>query len=84
MTPRTLVGRKVRVAVWDDLKDVMPTEPVGTITHVANGDGDVELTVRLDGFRMAFYFGLDEVELIEEDLSSGFPDQPSSDIWLAP
>jgi hypothetical protein len=77
MTPHALVGRQVRVAAWDDLRDVMPTEPVGTITQVVDHGAryGVEVTVRLEGFRMAFAFGLDEVEL----LGGGVARCPSSD-----
>ena len=47
MTPHVLVGRHVKVALWDDLADLMPGGPVGLITQVKGDGDDVELTVQL-------------------------------------
>jgi hypothetical protein len=47
MTPHALLGRRVKVLAWDDLRDVLPKDQSGTITHVTDfGDGGVEVTVR--------------------------------------
>jgi hypothetical protein len=67
MTPHVLVGQHVRVALWDDLADLMPGGPVGLITQVKGDGDDVELTVQLRGFRMTFIFILREVDLLPSD-----------------
>jgi hypothetical protein len=65
MMPHALVGRTVKVRAWDELRDVLPAEPSGIITHVADfGDGGVEVTVRVDGLARGYVFGLDEVEVL--------------------
>ena len=65
MTPHDLVGRRVKVLAWDDLRDVLPTDPSGTITRGADlGAGDVEVTVRVEGRTGSFVFGLDEVQAL--------------------
>jgi hypothetical protein len=65
MTPHDLVGQRVKVLAWDDLRDVLPTGPSGTVTHVADfGAGGVEVTVRVAGFDRSYVFGLDEVEVL--------------------
>ena len=65
--PNLLVGRHVKVTVWEDLVDLLPGGPEGLITQVV-GDGDhVELTVQLRGFRMTFIFLLGEVDLLPSD-----------------
>jgi hypothetical protein len=65
MTPQELLGRRVKVLAWNDLRPVLPAEPCGTVTHVADfGAVDVELTVRVEGLARPFLFGLDEVELL--------------------
>jgi hypothetical protein len=67
MTPQVLVGQHVKVALWDDLADLMPGGPVGLITQVKGDGDDVELTVQLRGFRRTFTFLLREVELLPSD-----------------
>ena len=67
MTPHVLVGQHVKVALWDDLADLMPGGPVGLITQVEGDGDDVELTVQLRGFRMTFIFIPGEVELLPSD-----------------
>ncbi len=65
MTTHALVGRTVKVRAWDDLRDVLPLDPSGTITHVADfGEADLELTVRVEGMAKNYIFGLDEVEVL--------------------
>jgi hypothetical protein len=73
MTTRALVGRTVKVLAWDDLRDVLPIDPSGIITHVADfGEADVEVTVRVEGMARNYIFGLDEVEVLPlwDDTSS--------------
>ena len=67
MTPHVLVGQHVKVALWDDLADLMPGGPVGLITQVKGDGDDVELTVQLRGFRRTFLFSPREVELLPSD-----------------
>jgi hypothetical protein len=65
MTPHELLGHRVKVLAWEDLRDVLPTDPSGTVTHVADfGAGDVEVTVRVEGLGKDYTFGLDEVEIL--------------------
>lgn len=65
MTTHALVGRTIKVLAWDDLRDVLPIDPSGTITHVADfGEADVEVTVRVAGMARNYVFGLDEVEVL--------------------
>lgn len=65
MAPYNLVGQRVRVLAWDDLRDVLPAEPRGTVTRVVDfGAEGVELTVRIEGMVRSFLFGLDEVEVV--------------------
>jgi hypothetical protein len=65
MTTHALVGRTVKVLAWDEFRHVLPCDPSGTITHVSDlGDGDVELTVRVEGMARNDVFGLDEVEVL--------------------
>ena len=65
MTTHTLVGRAVKVLAWDDLWDILPIDPSGTITHVADfGEADLELTVRVEGMARSYVFGLDEGEVL--------------------
>jgi hypothetical protein len=60
-----LVGRTVKVLAWEEFRDVLPCDPSGTITHVADfGDADVEVTVRVEGLAKNYVFGLDEVEIL--------------------
>lgn len=67
MTPHVLVGRRVKVALWDELADLMPGGPVGLITRVEGDGDDAELMVQLRGFRTKFVFILSEVELLALD-----------------
>ncbi|MBV8267586.1 MAG: hypothetical protein JO252_14775 [Planctomycetaceae bacterium] len=67
MTPQVLVGQHVKVALWDDLADLMPGGSVGLITQVKGDGDDVELTVQLRGFRRTFIFSPREVELLPSD-----------------
>jgi hypothetical protein len=65
MTMHALVGRAVKVLAWDDLRDVLPIDPSGIITRVADfGEADVEVTVRVEGMARNYVFGLDEVEVL--------------------
>jgi hypothetical protein len=65
MMPHALLGRRVKVLAWDDLRDVLPKDQSGTITHVTDfGDGGVEVTVRIAGMARTYVFGLDEVEIL--------------------
>jgi hypothetical protein len=64
MTPNRLLGRHVKVTLWEDLVDLLPGGPEGFITQVAGDGDDVELTVQLPGFRMSFLFFLGEVDLL--------------------
>ncbi len=65
MTTHALVGRAVKVLAWDELRDVLPCSPSGTITQVADfGEADVEVTVRVDGMARNYIFGLDEVVVL--------------------
>ncbi len=65
MTTHALVGRTVKVLAWDDLRDILPIDPSGIITHVADfGEADVEVTVRVEGMDRSYVFGLDEVEVL--------------------
>ncbi len=65
MTPHTLIGRQVKVLAWDDLRDLFPTDPKGTITHVVDlGEGDFEVTVQVEGLAKNYLFGLDEVQIL--------------------
>jgi hypothetical protein len=66
-----LVGRTVKVLAWDDLRDVLPIDPSGIITHVADiGEADVEVTVRVEGMAKNYIFGLDEVEVLPHRLGN--------------
>lgn len=90
MTPHVLVGRHVKVALWDDLADMMPGGPVGLITQVASDGDDVELTVQLCGFRTSFLFDINEVNLLPSDYTEAKlftatdPAQQSNQIRLHP
>lgn len=65
MAPHALVGRMVNVLTWDDLRDVLPDGPTGLVTHVAEGDdGDVEITVRINGLSRNYVFDLTDVEVL--------------------
>ncbi|MBX6313780.1 MAG: hypothetical protein IRY99_12810 [Isosphaeraceae bacterium] len=65
MIPHELLGRRVKALAWDDLRDLLPTGPSGTVTYVANcGAGGVKLTVRVEGLRKDYTFGLNEVEIL--------------------
>ena len=65
MTPHALLGRRVKVLAWDDLRDVLPTDPSGTITRGADlGAGDVEVTVRVEERTGSLVFGQDEVQAL--------------------
>jgi hypothetical protein len=65
MTTHALVGRTVKVLAWDEFREVLPCDPSGTITHVADfGGADVEVTVRVEGLARNYVFGLEEVEVL--------------------
>jgi len=58
MTPHALVGRTVKVLAWDELRNVLPIKPRGIIIHAADlGDGNAEVTVRVDGLTRSHVFG---------------------------
>lgn len=74
MTPHDLVGRRVKVLSWDDLRDILPADPNGTVTHVVEfGAGDMDLTVRIEGLTRDFVFGLDEVQVLPGPRPAGGP-----------
>ena len=65
MTQHELLGQRVKVVAWDDLRDVLPSGASGTVTHVADlGTDGIELTVQVEGLARSFLFGLDEVEVL--------------------
>jgi len=65
MTPHAWVGRTVKVLAWDEHRNVLPIKPRGIIIHAADfGDGDVEVTVRVDGLTRSHVFGMDEMEVL--------------------
>lgn len=64
MLAHALIGRHVRAVIWDDLADLMPGGLVGRITEVTRDFDEIELTVRLRGFKMPYIFLLGEVELL--------------------
>jgi hypothetical protein len=56
MIPHDLRGRRVKVLAWDELRDVLPTCPSNTITHVADcGAGDEEVMVRIEDLEKNYY-----------------------------
>src|SRR5437764_1281066 len=67
MARHVLVGRHVKVTLWDDLADLMPGGSVGLITQAVGDGDDAELTVQLRGFRSTFIFLLGEVALLPSD-----------------
>lgn len=68
MSRDILIGRRVRFAAWDDLKEIVGVEPVGTITNIIDfGKSDLDLQVRLDGVGLKYTFGLAEVEFLPTD-----------------
>jgi hypothetical protein len=65
MLPHDLIGQPVRIRVWDDLSDILPAGPNGTITGVSDGRaGALELTVRVMGLERTYVFLIDEVEFV--------------------
>jgi hypothetical protein len=72
MAPHNLVGQRVKVLAWDDLRDILPADPTGIITHVGDsGPGGVELTVRVAGLSRSFIFGLDDVKVLQDPYPRG-------------
>lgn len=67
MTPNTLVGRRVKVTLWDDLADLMPGGSVGLVKEVTGDGDDAELTVQFLGLRKLYIFTLNNVELMPSD-----------------
>jgi hypothetical protein len=65
MTTHALVGRAVKVLAWDDLRDVLPSQPIGIITHVVDfGEAGMEVMVRVEAMAGYYAVGLDEVEVL--------------------
>jgi hypothetical protein len=65
MMTHALVGRMVKVLAWDDLRDVLHSDPIGTITQVVDfGEAGVDVIVRVEGMGRNYAFGLDEVEVL--------------------
>ena len=53
MSPRELLGRRVKVLAWYDHVQLIAARPkgdlVGTVSHVTDYPGDVSVTVQIDG-----------------------------------
>jgi hypothetical protein len=65
MMTHALVGQTVKVLARDDLRDVLPIDPIGIIMRVTDlGEAGMELAVRIDGMARNYAFGLDEVQVL--------------------
>lgn len=73
MTPDMLVGRRVKVTLWDDLAEIMPGGSVGHIKKVSGDGDDAELTVQFLGLNNHYIFTLRDVELLPSDYFEGSP-----------
>ena len=73
MAARHLIGRRVKITPWEDLRNYMPGGDTGLITDACINGNETELTVEIPGFLRSFVFWLSEVELLPvQGEESGF------------